>query len=550
MPVRRSRVEERAIRTPPFAGRRGGPGGRCVVSIGAVSLTSQLRDGPLAAWCTKRLPGATDVARAVAARSRGARPVFPQGQVGLDHWAAIGGAFGARLAALVQPAPPYYALYGLLRADLARRDWADAEAARWPTHAHLPDRLREMALDVRPTSVGWLSLAATLSAPEAPVSEARRVAAALLGTGHTTRPTPARRYPAEPVLADLFERTRDYLARYARPGQLGPAGAEAGLARTFWLFNLFEEVYRAGRVTEPVGRLFATGAPSVESMRSAASGPVVAELVALAQRLTESGALDELRALAGGPGEGEPLGVAGPVFVNHWADGDLVLTGPEGATLVDVKTVAKTSDLDRSVRWLWQLVGYAWLDAADRYRIRRLGLYLARHGVLLTWPLEELVGALVGGRDPDEARAEFRAEAARALAGEGATTNVADLPATPGPAPVPPAPRTGGLYVSPGPESARYLRFAGDGQVLGVTSTGNPEQVARWLKPGGAHFGAGAYRLDWPDISFIMTVEQGRVSYRGFLTHDASQLVLTVHSGINGHRARYVYTYTPVAAEA
>jgi hypothetical protein len=348
MPVRRSRVEERAIRTSPFAGRRGGPGGRCVVSIGAVSLTSQLRDGPLAAWCTKRLPGATDVARAVAERSRGARPVFPQGQVGLDHWAAIGGAFGARLAALVQPAPPYYALYGLLRADLARRDWADAEAARWPTHAHLPERLREMALDVRPTSVGWLSLAATLSAPEAPVSEARRVAAALLGTGHTTRPTPARRYPVEPVLADLFERTRDYLARYGRPGQLGPAGAEAGLARTFWLFNLFEEVYRAGRVTEPVGRLFATGAPSVESMRSAASGPVVAELVALAQRLTESGALDELRALAGGPGEGEPLGVAGPVFVNHWADGDLVLTGPEGATLVDVKTDERRRPADHA----------------------------------------------------------------------------------------------------------------------------------------------------------------------------------------------------------
>jgi hypothetical protein len=38
------------------------------------------------------------------------------------------------------------------------------------------------------------------------------------------------------------------------------------------------------------------------------------------------------------------------------------------------------ADPERVGRWLWQLLGYAWLDTGDRYRIRDVGLYLARYG--------------------------------------------------------------------------------------------------------------------------------------------------------------------------
>jgi hypothetical protein len=73
------------------------------------------------------------------------------------------------------------------------------------------------------------------------------------------------------------------------------------------------------------------------------------------------------------------------VFVPHWADGDVIV----GSTLLDCKTVITVRNQDRIARWLYQLLGYAWLDSpADRYGIRSVGLYLARHGVLLTWPLD------------------------------------------------------------------------------------------------------------------------------------------------------------------
>jgi hypothetical protein len=53
--------------------------------------------------------------------------------------------------------------------------------------------------------------------------------------------------------------------------------------------------------------------------------------------------------------------------VAHWADGDLLI----GDTLVDVKTVIRADPASKVAVWLWQLLGYAWLDSiGDRYRIR------------------------------------------------------------------------------------------------------------------------------------------------------------------------------------
>lgn len=82
--------------------------------------------------------------------------------------------------------------------------------------------------------------------------------------------------------------------------------------------------------------------------------------------------------------------------------------------LLDVKTVMSVRDPARVGRWLWQLLGYAWLDPTDRYRIRDAGLYFARHGLLLTWPLPDLAAALLGPgrpagpRDVDAAAEQFR----------------------------------------------------------------------------------------------------------------------------------------------
>jgi len=203
--------------------------------------------------------------------------------------------------------------------------------------------------------------------------------------------------------------------RHAPPGQLGARGVEIGLARSCSLLEIFESVYRSGQVHE-IHQMFRPGVPSVAELRGTASEAVLTELAALADQLRTLDALGALRRLAGDPPAGEPLGIAAPAFVNHWADGDLVV----GSTLLDVKTVLKTGDRPRATQWLWQLVAYAWLDVADRYRIRDVGFYFARHGVLVTWPLDDLVDQLLDGGDRADARREFDRVAARVIAAEGA----------------------------------------------------------------------------------------------------------------------------------
>lgn len=47
-------------------------------------------------------------------------------------------------------------------------------------------------------------------------------------------------------------------------------------------------------------------------------------------------------------------GIAGPVFVEHWADGDLLVpTDGGGMVLLDVKTVISVRDPAKVGRWLW-----------------------------------------------------------------------------------------------------------------------------------------------------------------------------------------------------
>lgn len=397
-----------------------------------MSLTSQLHDGELGKWCARRFIGSAEAVGQLVSATRGRRPVLPSGQVDGRHWASIGGAFGARLAALVQPAPPYYALHGLVAAKLASYAWANEQAAFYPTHADLGEQERSRALDLRPTVSGWLDLLPL--ARSVPSQHSSDVERADLGSVVHSILRPSSRaddyMPAEPVLADLFARSRAYFAQHAPPGRLGTRGAEAGLARVCWLLDMFEDVYRSGTIHESMHQVFRPSVPTVETMRAAASEAVVDDLVRLARQTEIYGALAEMRGLAGDPPEGQPLGIAGPVFVNHWADGDLLIPGPTGSTLIDVKTVVRTDKEDRSVRWLWQLIGYAWLDIADRYQIRDVGLYLARHGVLVTWSLDSLTGMLLRGGDQDEARAEFRALAERMLLKEGARLpgTGADLP--------------------------------------------------------------------------------------------------------------------------
>ncbi len=71
------------------------------------------------------------------------------------------------------------------------------------------------------------------------------------------------------------------------------------------------------------------------------------------------------------------------------SDADLIV----GRCLMEIKASIKpkiTSLL------LWQLAGYLLLDDKDKYKIRSVGIYMARQGKLLQWPIVDFLRQLTG----------------------------------------------------------------------------------------------------------------------------------------------------------
>jgi hypothetical protein len=96
--------------------------------------------------------------------------------------------------------------------------------------------------------------------------------------------------------------------------------------------------------------------------------------------------------------------------------------------------------------------------------------------------------------------------------------------------------RTDGLYqtASGGSKGYAYLRFYSDGSVLSVTSTGTPEQVAKWLKKGKDWVSTGKADIQGANIKFSSSSKEGIVDYEGTIQADA--LALRSYSHINEYR--------------
>lgn len=363
-----------------------------------MSVISHVYHGELGEWCADRLPGSAEVVRRLGTETKGQVPVRPAARVDRRHWSRVDRGFAARLATFVQHAPPYSALYGLVRVGLVSQEWAHHQAGLYPSHAGLGQAERRRALDIRPTVTGWLDMADEH------------------GVGRYVGADGAPTYPrfsdlsAEPMLSELFDRIRGYLAAHA---PLGRIGAEKGLARLCWLLARFEYLFRNDPADEPFYRLFTGRVPTVEELYAAADESAVVEQVELMRRLCESGALAEMQRLAGRPPAGGPWGIASPVFGSYWADNDILVGGARGTTLIDVTSVIAINKPSRARRWIWRLLACAWLDTADAYRIRNVAVYFTRHGVVVSWPLDELVEDLLDGDDPAQARQEFLALANR-----------------------------------------------------------------------------------------------------------------------------------------
>jgi hypothetical protein len=69
------------------------------------------------------------------------------------------------------------------------------------------------------------------------------------------------------------------------------------------------------------------------------------------------------------------------------ADADLIVDN----CLIDIKA---TINPKLDVKWLYQVLGYVLLDYEDEYHIQSIGLYLARQGELIQWPLDPFLAAM------------------------------------------------------------------------------------------------------------------------------------------------------------
>lgn len=98
--------------------------------------------------------------------------------------------------------------------------------------------------------------------------------------------------------------------------------------------------------------------------------------------------------------------VLGPTF-----DGSLDVGGADADVVIrrhlwDFKCTTAPGRVGDAF-WPYQLLGYAFLDYRDRYRLESVGIYLVRQGAWFSWPVQELI-ELLGG-DSHLSLAEWRA---------------------------------------------------------------------------------------------------------------------------------------------
>lgn len=174
------------------------------------------------------------------------------------------------------------------------------------------------------------------------------------------------------------------------------------LARASWALALCTEVYRVGLMP---------GSPLVPLIEhDHFTGPALLSLASqdALRQLRELDAVAEERLLSS-IRQASRLDV-GPTFDCSTlcpADADIICDG----LLLEVKTHLGAVDKRSGTRSdslarndLYQVVAYALFDRSDAYGISSLGMYSARYGLFISWPLSEALATMAGG--PVELQAE------------------------------------------------------------------------------------------------------------------------------------------------
>lgn len=198
------------------------------------------------------------------------------------------------------------------------------------------------------------------------------------------------------AVSDFFVRLNERVPAIAPVGRVIGEVEERELARYCFGLGLFEEVWRTGLVAP--GSLLNSIGPTttLDDFLGNVPGDWVEDLAQLAGLFVGAFA-DRL---------GEPA-VLNPVFAQSAAVGGADADMIAGTTLLEIKT---TINPRIESAWIRQLLGYLLLDTEGEFAVASLGLYLARQGRLIEWPLHESL-EVMAGRPIDLARArrEFAA---------------------------------------------------------------------------------------------------------------------------------------------
>jgi hypothetical protein len=203
---------------------------------------------------------------------------------------------------------------------------------------------------------------------------------------------PAAPYPLA-ALAAIFADLAAVIARVDPVGRTLAPTEEATLCRACYMLGLCDDLARTGRL-EYSPLLEPTVPRTAAGWLALAAPTVVADLAGMATRFTtqHDALLTQPRTLF-------------PAFDAAPQPGAALDPLILGDTLALVKV---TTQPTVEARWMRELVGYALCDVADRFGIQQVGIIAPRQGMVLRWPLADVVARLAG--EPHATLAHLRHE--------------------------------------------------------------------------------------------------------------------------------------------
>ena len=190
----------------------------------------------------------------------------------------------------------------------------------------------------------------------------------------------------------FFENLNEAMPVLNPAGRILSQDEENLLNRYCYVLALFEDPGRGNIRRQSL--LFRFQDPSTDELLSLAEPDWIEDLSALGGRFSKEFAARR----------------SGRAILNPTFDGSADVGGADGDLILDHCLLEFKSTVKAEIQklWLYQLLSYTLLDYCDQFQITSAGFYMARQGMTIDWPVEELTAALGCPLGLADLRREFR----------------------------------------------------------------------------------------------------------------------------------------------